>query len=272
MIAKKCFRCGNIGHFETDAQYCPFCGAVYSENQYFDQTENAPPLKAADSSGLNGSEIGVPWENRMKHGLWRALFETWKQSCFYPAEFYKKMPTSGGIWNPLAYGLIFAFAGFILQMAYTMIFDQLFDVANWWTPPYGEFDYELRAFSDSFQSISNLASIFLFPFIATAAFFIWAGLVHLVLVVFSWRNKDFEATFRIITYSEGPSAFEVVPFIGSIIAILWQIILVIIGVREVHRLTTIQAAIAVLLPAVSFCLCCCCIIFWLLGLTGLAWQ
>jgi len=271
-MLKVCSKCGKSGEYGADVLFCPFCGASLTADSSGSE-KLAPESASSAANGDSGAPIEkIPWEDRARFGFFEALFETWKLSCFSPTAFYRRMAVSGGIWRPLAYGLIFAFVGFVLKMAYTVIFDQLFHIADWWTPPYGDLDYGFRSFSDKLQSISNLAGIVVFPFFATAGFFIWSGLVHLVLVIFGWRKKDYEASFRVIAFSEGPSAFEVMPVIGGIVAVIWQVVLAIIGIREIHGLTTAKAAVAVLLPAVSFCLCCCCFIFWILGLAGLAWR
>ncbi len=272
MILKTCSKCGKSGEYETDIQFCPYCGAEFAAGVSGSVVSGSEsPALAAEKMSAGRIE-GIPWENRGKFGFFEALFETWKLSCFSPSAFYRRMAVSGGVWRPLAYGLIFAFIGFVFQMAYTVIFDQLFDLSDWWTSPYGDLDYGLQSLGDNLQSISNLASIIVFPFLATAGFFIWSGLVHLVLIIFGWRTKDYEASFRVIAYSEGPSAFEVVPIIGGVVAIIWQIVLAIVGFRETHGLTTAKATIAVILPAASFCLCCCCFVFWILSMVGLAWR
>jgi hypothetical protein len=94
--------------------------------------------------------------------------------------------------------------------------------------------------------------------------------LHLILVIFGWNKEDFEATFRIVTYTEGTSFFEIVPFIGGVIAMIWQAVLMVIGVKEVHKLKTGQAILVVLLPLIFCCGCCCGFIFMLIGMVGLA--
>jgi hypothetical protein len=60
-----------------------------------------------------------------------------------------------------------------------------------------------------------------------------------------------EDTLRAFVLSSTPVAvIGWVPVIGSIIADLWSLVLMIAGVREYHHLSTGRAALAVLLPAV----------------------
>lgn len=57
-------------------------------------------------------------------------------------------------------------------------------------------------------------------------------------------------TMRTIVLSSTPVAvIGWIPVIGSIIADIWSLVLLVIGIREYHHLSTGRAAIAVLIPA-----------------------
>jgi hypothetical protein len=62
------------------------------------------------------------------------------------------------------------------------------------------------------------------------------------------NKKGFQSTFRAVSYSWSGNLFEMVPFIGSAIGGIYTLILTIIGVREVHGVSTGKAVLAVLLP------------------------
>ena len=89
-------------------------------------------------------------------------------------------------------------------------------------------------------------------------------------MTFNWKKYDYEATLRIIAYSEGPSFFAIVPFIGGLIATIWKLVLAIIGLREVHNLSTGQAILTVFMPLILSCFCCCGFGFWLFSMIGLS--
>jgi hypothetical protein len=124
-------------------------------------------------------------------------------------------------------------------------------------------------FSQKLRSMSNLANVVILPFAVTVGLFIWSGILHLILIIFGWNKENYESSFRLVAYSDGPSFFKIIPIVGDIVSVVWQVVLVIIGIREVHKTTTGKAVLVVLLPLLAFCLCCCGIIFWIIGLAGL---
>lgn len=92
--------------------------------------------------------------------------------------------------------------------------------------------------------------------------FVGAGIYHLLVLLFVRpANAGFEATFRVVAY---PSALLLVtwlatiPILGIFIALaalVYNVILNIVGIREVHSTTTGRAALVVLIPiAVLFIL------------------
>ena len=272
-MIRYCHRCGKSAEVEAEMNFCPHCGAPYEDAKMpADNKGETPRVPGSPQAQIPGSEQVryTPWEDKAKLGFFGSLFETWKESVFNPTSFYRKMPIKGGIGNPLLYGLILAFVGFIFQLMYEQLFAQLFDPSLWY--PYFE-----RVFEDNFdalryqlQSIYTLVGIIIFPFIVIAWFFIWSGIAHLILTIFGWRKEEYEASFRLIAYSEGPSFFMIVPFIGGLISIIWQLVLVVIGVKEVHRTTIGQALIVVFLPSILCCLCCCGIVWGIIGLIGIS--
>jgi hypothetical protein len=63
-------------------------------------------------------------------------------------------------------------------------------------------------------------------------------------------RQGFEATFRAICYSYSAALFYIVPIIGSIVGVVYFFILLILGVREGHGISTGKSALAVLLPVI----------------------
>jgi hypothetical protein len=272
-MTQHCQRCGQISETASAIKFCPHCGAPFDEAVEITQILPAPEpsgfANAQEAETPRPQTYYVPWEDKKNLGFLGALFETWKQSCFNPGPFYEKMPVTGGIGNPLLYGLILGFIGMIFQVTYSQMFSQLFDITKWLPPMYRSVDSEFLEFNRRIQSFSNIFSIFAFPFIATAGMFIMSGIVHLLLAMFGWKKHGYESTFRLVAYSEGPAFFRLIPLIGDLIAPIWQLVLVIIGISKVHKISGGKATLVVLLPAILFCACCCGIVFWIISLIGL---
>jgi hypothetical protein len=92
--------------------------------------------------------------------------------------------------------------------------------------------------------------MFFTPIISVIALFICAGILHLlVALVVKPANTGFEATFRVVSYSNVVQLVGWVPVLGPLVAAVASIVLSVIGVREVHETTTGKAALVVLIPA-----------------------
>ena len=129
----------------------------------------------------------------------------------------------------------------------------------------------LEAFQYAQSPIFLLAYAICLPVFAAIGMFLWAGVVHLCLMLLGGAKQGYEATFRALAYSYGAtSLFQVVPFCGGFISIIWSLVAQIIGLKELHETGGGRAAAAVFLPLV---LCCClCIGFFMIvfALGGLA--
>jgi len=95
-----------------------------------------------------------------------------------------------------------------------------------------------------------VASMFFTPIISVIALFVGAGILHLlVALIVKPANTGFEATFRVVSYSNVGQLVGWVPVLGPLVAAVSSIVLSVIGVREVHETTTGKAALVVLIPA-----------------------
>jgi hypothetical protein len=273
-MTQHCQRCGQTSESASPMKFCPHCGAAYEDinetTNMIPTPEQAGPSGPSPASAEQQQTYYCPWEDKGNLGFLGALFETWKESCFNPGRFFEKMPVTGGIGNPLLYGLILGFIGMIFQVTYSQMFTQLIDFTKWLPPAARNFDSEFLDFNRRLQSFSSIITIFAFPFIATAGMFIVSGIIHLILTMFGWKKHGYESTFRLVAYSEGPSFFRIIPFVGDFMVLVWQLVLTITGVSKVHKISGGKATLVVLLPALLFCACCCGAIFWIIGLIGLA--
>ena len=68
----------------------------------------------------------------------------------------------------------------------------------------------------------------------------------------SGRNK-YEATFRVYAYAQGPQLLQIVPFVGTLAALVWQYVILVVGFKKLQNASTAQAVGAALLPFVLIC-------------------
>lgn len=231
-MKKSCPGCGKSIDALGDVQFCPFCGANVNRES------------------LSGeSEKYSPWDNRDNLGFFRALFDTWMESVFHPTKFFSKMPVRGGYGSPLLYGFIVGEIAVLFSLFWQGIFIMIGAL--------GESYEQLEA--TGFSMVVLIVGALLSPITVIIGYFIVAGILHLCLLIVGGARRDFEATFRVVCYSAGVYTFNILPFCGGLIAEVWKIVLHIIGVKEVHEISTGKAVLAYFLPTIA---CCC---FFILG-------
>jgi hypothetical protein len=95
-----------------------------------------------------------------------------------------------------------------------------------------------------------LAVIVIIPIYVALGMFIWSGILHLCLLIVGGAKSGYEATFRAVSYSQAAQAWSLIPFIGGWIAGIWQLIVQVIGLREIHETSYLKVIVAFLIPLV----------------------
>ena len=270
-MKRYCKNCGKVSESETEIKFCVHCGAEFAPvGEYSPEStgsELPPAASPAQQTGAGSEEKKYcAWEDKASLGFFGALFENWKESLFNPANFFRRMPVTGGFGNPLIYGIIMGMIGVIFSMMYQQFWGTMFDPARFYPTMGRGFDLEMYEFSRQIESIWMLIGLIISPILIAVALFIASGIFHLILMIFGWNKESFEATFRVVAYSEGAYFFEIIPFIGGLISLVWAMVLYTIGIKEVHKLSPGQAILVVLLPLILFCLCCCVSATWIIGM------
>jgi hypothetical protein len=196
----------------------------------------------------------IPWDERERLGAVVALVETIKQVLFSPTDFFKAMPTTGGLWGPLAFGLIVGYLGLAVSAIYQAVFRAFFGTALF--RDLGR-SPELSRYAAFFQGGAGLVvELLLGPLLLLVVLFVGAGITHLFLMLLGGAKRGFEATFRVYCFIQAAAVFSLLPFCGSLIHFVYQLVLAILGIACAHGIGKGTAAAAVLLP--GFILCCCC--------------
>jgi ribosomal protein L37AE/L43A len=211
---KRCPHCSEVIH--QDAVKCKHCGAWIDG-----------PSRAADDSYDDDweGEAYCPWEDAEEIGWFEAFKQTISGVLFRPAEFFSQVPRRGGYGQPLLFGVILTSLGLVLGQLWSLMTGHGF---VWYLVP-------------------------LAPIVAVIGIGISTGVYHLCLYLLGGASEDIEASWRVMCYATATSVWNVIPLVGSIVAAIWQIVAIIIGLREVHETTTGKAALAVFLPLIVCC-------------------
>jgi hypothetical protein len=225
---------------------CPNCGGDVAQPpppSVPSRSDAPPPLPSH----------GIPWDDRDRLGLASALIETTKLLLTQPVAFFQAMPTSGGIGSPLLYAVIIGWIGFAVAAFYQALLNS---VAGSGMAAFGE-SPELAQALNFVQGWGwFFVQLILGGVIVAVTVFIVSGILHLMLLILGGARRDFETTFRVVSFAEAPAIMALIPFCGGFVALVWGIVLAIIGVTHTHEISGGKAAAAVLLPILLFCCCC----------------
>ncbi len=203
---------------------CPKCGNRF---EYLKKEEDVETEK----------RDATPWERRLQLGLWKGIKQTIKSVLFSPKTMFSSMPVKGGWRDPLAFGLL---VGSISSM---FAFFWEFLIANsGLLKPFGGVSISLSS------PIIFLILIFLSPILVGISVFISSLIIHLLLLLVRAGNNRFEATFRVVAYSQATRIWSLLPFIGSPIGWVWRSIVQIIGLKEAHETSYLRIIVAFSIP------------------------
>ena len=228
--------CVTCGHESAAFDRCPFCGEAAAASG---------EERAGDGGGRG--RINLPaWEDAAVP-FPANLVETWRRSVFEPSAFFADGPFDHAAARPVLYFLlvsVFAAAlsltwGALLPTTQPGLVETLAEIMN----------VALPGGAETASSVGRLADFFLAPFWAVLYLIVSSLVLHLFVLMLVHERRSLTATVRTVCYACGPGVFAVVPFIGVWVAVIWGVVLTVIGLREAHRTTTGRAFAAWLLAA-----------------------
>lgn len=191
--------------------------------------------------------VVIPWEDTGGAGAIERLFETVKLLATSPSEAFRRMPTTGGIGQPLVFAIVVAWVGIAISAVWALLFGGI-------SLPFLDPE-ELGMFGAlmGMSTAMTLGLVILAPIITAIVVFVQGGILHLMLMLVGGANRGFEATARVCSYSQAAQLAQAIPFCGSLISLVWSLVLLIVGLAEAHGTSRGKAAIAVVLPVVLCC-------------------
>ncbi len=191
----------------------------------------------------------LPWEQPGYPAL-EGLYETAKLFVTAPSQAFARVSLTGTLGRPLLYAVIFGWVGIIANQIYSIALRGAMMGFLSGLPGYNP---KLMFGLPIFMSVAFMVVAPVFVLIGV---FIWSAILHLFLMLVGGAKTGFASTVRVVCYCGTVQILQVVPLCGGILALVWALVLYIIGLAVVHRTTQGKSALAVLLP---FVLCCVCI-------------
>jgi hypothetical protein len=198
--------------------------------------------------------VPSPFAERATRGFLPAFFETWKLVATQPQEFFRRVRIDQ-TGTAILFGVIANTVGSVVNGFYRWVFAEQFRAMIQGLPG-GEARY-MERFGALSSGAGLVGEIVLTPIAAVVLIYLAAAVVHVLLMLFRGAGRPFDATLTTTAYASGLMLLLVVPGCGSPIALVWGLVVLIVGLGEIHRCGPGKAAAAVLSPAILLCVCCC---------------
>jgi hypothetical protein len=281
MLAR-CAHCQKT--FSTDrfgVQSCPHCGsAVHLADPAAPPPAPSPPALPPASAGPSPGagapppgpwaappgapgEASAPFARRRELGFVNAFVQTWKLVALQPAAFFRalRLGESGS-------AVLFGVVALSVSQAFQAVYGYLMGAAMQGTiqgmlkglPEGSPFGSEIvQTWALGRTPGGMVGQILAAPFLAVAALYLSAAVIHLCLLLFRAGPRGFDCTLTVVGYAAGLQLVAAVPVPGlaPTVATVWFLVAAIVGLGEAQRCGTGRAAAATLLPGLLLCLCCC---------------
>ena len=205
----------------------------------------APPSPAAPRPEVEfiGDVRQLAWEDRAAGGRFKRWWSTWA-ALSSPAEFWRHAPVEGGHCKPIS------FAWFPVAQVLTILLPFVF-VGTALACPVSPSIGEKMVFGGFYLLLYPLT------YVAVAiGTWIQAAFWHVPLKLLGGKGT-FEGTVRTVAYNSGAQVWNVVPVLGTVVAMVLGTFLNYHAFRNVHSLGKFRAGLAAALP-------------WMLAAAGVA--
>lgn len=180
-----------------------------------------------------------PWEDPAA-AFPRNFIDTWTESVSRPGQFFGRVPFDDAAARPILYYLLIS----IICATFSLWWTAMFTAIGF---PLGFTDPESWAVMS--PAASALVTFFATPFLAFFGLIIWAGLVHVLVLLLARDRRGYRATLRAVCYGAGPTVLSVIPFLGALVGFIWSLAITSVGIREAHGMSPGAATAAIVLAA-----------------------
>jgi hypothetical protein len=188
----------------------------------------------------------LPWE-QPKAPFFESLLSTLRLFLTQPSEAFARMPVVPDLMRPILYAVIVGWIGIVANQLYGILVRILL------LPLLP--DRESFAMVFALPTALSVTIMFVAPIFVVIGVFIWSAILHLFVLLVGGGGGKFSGTIRVVCYANTTQILQVVPICGGLISLVWNIVLLIIGLSAAHGIGKGRAALAVLLPLAICCAC-----------------
>lgn len=237
-----CFSCQKVFRIEGEGVFaCPHCGTHNGFQTGGSQETPSEPMPKSLSA----------WEAGWRVSFLHSFIETSKLVLFHPVLFFRGLEISPRFMPVVTFSVIAQTVGYLFSMAYQIGFSLLQPAL------FGALFQKIRTediLGGFFTPIVLGGFLLLMPLFALVGIIFSTALYHFVLWILRGANNRIEGTLNAVCYASAAQLFLIVPLFGGMAAGIWQMVVVIIGLREIHGIPTWKAVLSVLLPILVCCL------------------
>lgn len=229
-----------------------------------------PPADWVAETGWGAGEAlaaAVPWEDSQRKSL-PALLATLWQILLSPRQFFAALAHTGGLGEPLGFVLLVGTTGLLSLLFWQIVLASIGTealsaglLANYFT-----------LLQDDPRLVFGL--VLLIPFYIAVSQFLLSIVLLAALRLVEGANVSYEMVFRVVAYAQAPAVLAIIPFLGGLLARLWQLVLLVLGISQTLRVSVSKALcsliLAILLLSLMFALFL--LFLGFLGLYRLLWS
>jgi hypothetical protein len=175
----------------------------------------------------------IAWQQRKDLGFLAAFWRTALEVLTKPAKFFDKLQIKDSYLEPLYFCMINYAIVTVVGVVYNVLLKK------------------------GLTPIETLGTIILAPIFMLLIFplviFAMAGVMHLAVLLCKGKG-GFKGTFNILSYTSTTGVVGLIPYIGTLVNWIWNIVIGVIGYKRIHKLSTLKAVLAYCLPLVFFIL------------------
>lgn len=167
-----------------------------------------------------------------------------------PAPFFRRLGLSPRYGLVIFFAVISQFVGYLATFGYQAFFSMMSPALM------GALFQKINledVIGGMFTPVFFGIMIVLLPIFSVMGVIFSTALSHFFLWIFKGANNGINATFHAVCYSQGAQVAMIIPLFGGLIASVWQIVLLIIGLKELQGISVGKSIAVVLLP---MCICC----------------
>lgn len=187
-------------------------------------------------------EHAIPWENPAVLGRWQSFVRTTLWILAQPAGFFATISKIPALLPAFLYYIIFGMTQYVFNVLWThflgsMMRERLVEI-------FGEDRYR-EVIGDAIQNSLFSTAVLSVPFLLTMQLCVIAMVIHVIMRLMDPSRADFALSFKVASYASAGLLLSVIPALGSLIAPVWYISLLLIGCRNAFRLTWGKALLTV---------------------------